>query len=115
MTYRSKLCLAIWATILSTTLPTLAQTPPTVNAPLPDIRQLMREVQAHQRELDKMRESYTFTSMHAIQDIDANGQVKKTRTDEHEDCFVNGHLIERTVKRDGIPLSDKTSRKKPNA
>jgi hypothetical protein len=76
------------------------------NQALPNIRQLMQEVQAHQRELDKVRESYTYTSMQTVQDIDANGQVKKTQTEEHDDFFVNGHVIERTVKRDGKPLSD---------
>jgi hypothetical protein len=74
------------------------------NSPLPDIRQLMQEVQAHQRQLDKIRETYTFNSMLTVQDIDANGQVKKTETGEHEDFFVNGHVIERTVKKNGKPL-----------
>lgn len=80
-------------------------------APLPDIRQLMQQVQAHQRQLDKVRESYSFTSLHTIQDIDANGQVKKTQTDEHENFFVNGHVIARLVKRDGKPLSDHDEQK----
>ncbi len=81
------------------------------NQALPNIRQLMQEVQAHQRELDKVRESYTYTSMQTVQDIDANGQVKKTQTEEHDDFFVNGHVIERTVKRDGKPLSDHDEQK----
>ena len=50
--------------------------------PLPDIRRLMQEVQEHQRQLDKIRESYTYTSMETGQDIDADGQVKKTETKE---------------------------------
>lgn len=74
------------------------------NAPLPDIRQLMREVQEHQRQLDKIREAYTYTSLHTVQDIDPSGQVKKTETEEDEDFFVNGHIIERTVKRNGNVL-----------
>lgn len=72
---------------------------------LPDIRQLMQQVQAHQRELDKLRESYTFSSLETTEDIDANGHVKKTETQEHEDFFVHGHLVQRLVKRDGQMLS----------
>jgi hypothetical protein len=83
----------------------------TANLPLPDIRQLMQEVQDHQRQLDKLRESYTYTSMQTTQDIDANGQVKKTETEENEDFFVNSHVIERTVKKDGRPLSDHDQQK----
>lgn len=75
------------------------------SAPLPDIRQLMQEVQQHQRQLDSVRESYTYSSLMTTQDIDANGKVTKTQTEEHEDFFVNGHVIERTVKRNGQPLN----------
>jgi hypothetical protein len=74
--------------------------------PLPDIRQLMHEVQAHQRQLDKVRESYTYTTLETTQDIDSNGKVTKTESVEQEDFFVNGHVIARTVKKNGQPLSD---------
>ena len=76
------------------------------SAPLPDIRQLMQEVQAHQRKLDKVRESYTYSTLETIQDIDSNGKVTKTETVEQEAFFVNGHNIARTVKKNGKPLSD---------
>ena len=64
----------------------------------------MSEVQAHQKQLEKVRENYTYTSLQTTQDIDSNGQVKKTETEENEDFFVNGHVIERTVKKNGKPL-----------
>ena len=73
-------------------------------APLPDVRQLLLEVQAHQKQLDKVRENYTYTSLQTIQDLDSGGQVKKTESYENEDFFVNSHVIERTVKKDGKPL-----------
>jgi hypothetical protein len=77
---------------------------PPANAPLPDVRQLMLEVQAHQKQLDKVRENYTYTSLQTTQDLDANGQVKKTEAEENEDFFVNSHVIERTIKKDGKAL-----------
>jgi hypothetical protein len=73
--------------------------------PLPDIRQLMHEVMDHQKQLEKVRESYTFTSTQTIQSIDGNGKVTKTESTESEDFFVNGHVIERTVKKNGKPLN----------
>jgi hypothetical protein len=79
--------------------------PASSNEALPDIRQLMQQVQAHQRELDKLRESYTFSSLETTEEIDANGHVKKTETQEHEDFFVHGHLVQRLVKRDGQMLN----------
>jgi hypothetical protein len=83
----------------------------TAQAPLPDIRELMREVQEHQRKLDQIRENYTYTSYQVVQDVDANGQVKKTESTEYEDFFVNGHVIERKVKQNDQPLDEKAQRK----
>ena len=76
------------------------------NPPLPEIHQLMREVMDHQKQLEKVRETYTYSSAQTTEDIDARGQVKKTETEEHEAFFVNGHLIERAVKKNGRALSE---------
>jgi hypothetical protein len=80
-------------------------------APLPDIHQLMREVQEHQKQLDQIRENYTYTSYQEVQDIDGNGQVKKTDSSEYEDFFVNGHVIERKVKANDKPLDEHDQQK----
>lgn len=101
--YVRNACLLIFifsAVGLSTTF---SQQP--VQTGLPDIRALMHEVQEHQKQLDKVRENYTFTSYQVVQDIDANGQVKKTESSEYNDFFVNGHLIERKVKSNDHALS----------
>lgn len=90
-------------------LPQQAPSPP--GSALPDIRQLMREVQAHQRQLDKIRENYTYTTLETTQDIDSNGKVTKTESVEQEDFFVNGHIIARTVKKNGQPLNDHDQQK----
>src|ERR1039458_1757909 len=84
----------------------LAHTQQASNTPLPDIPQLMREVAGHQKELDKIRENYTYTSQLTVQYMDSNGQVTKTETEEFEEFFVHGHLIGRRVKKDGQPLSE---------
>jgi hypothetical protein len=78
---------------------------------MPDIRQLMREVQEHQKQLDQIRENYTYTSYQEVQDIDANGQVKKTESSEYEDFFVNGHVIERKVKSNDKALDEHEQQK----
>lgn len=94
---------AICATLLSCLAPLRAQQP--AERPLPNIHQLVLEVAAHQKELDSVRESYTYSSQMTIQDLDSKGGVKKTETVEHEDFFVNGHIIERTVRKNGQPLT----------
>jgi len=101
------LCLAGFLVLL----PAAGPAQQAANAPLPEIPQLMREVEEHQKQLEKVRENYTFNSIVTTQEIDANGQAKKTETVESDDFFVNGHLIERTVKKDGQPLSDREQKK----
>jgi hypothetical protein len=89
--------------------PGLSQTAPakaaTQDAPIPDIPTLMMQVQAHQRQLDKVRENYTFREIMKTDDLDSNGQVKKSESEESEVFFVNGHHIERLVKKNGKDLS----------
>lgn len=87
----------------------MAQAP--ANAPLPDPRQLMRDVMAHQQQLESVRENYTYSSSQIVQDLDGGGRVAKTESSEYEDFFVNGHAIERMVKKNGQPLNDREQQK----
>ena len=99
---------ALWLPLLPASL---VHAQPPANPPLPDIRRLMQEVQEHQRQLDKIRENYTYNSSNITQEIDSNGQVKKTENEELEHFFVNSHRITRLVKKDGKPLGDKEQEK----
>jgi hypothetical protein len=80
-------------------------------APIPDIRSLMNDVQAHQKQLEKIRENYTYHSANVTQDMNSSGQVTKTESVDAEVFFVNSHMIERTVKKDGKPLNDHDQQK----
>jgi hypothetical protein len=81
------------------------------SAPVPDIRQLMIEVMGHQKQLEKVRENYTYTSSSTTQSIDSNGKVTKTETEDSEVFFINTHRIERTIRKDGKPLDDHDQKK----
>ena len=74
---------------------------------LPDVHKLMAEVEAHQKQLDQVRENFTYTSLVTTEEVDGSGRVTKTETEEMEHFFVNGHPIGRTVKKNGKPLSEK--------
>lgn len=88
-----------------------AQPQTTANAPLPDARKLIEEVQLHQKQVEMVRESYTYSSTQTTQDLDAKGTVTKTEATENEDFFVNGHVIERVVKKNGQPLNEHDAQK----
>ena len=81
------------------------------NPPLPDIRELVRQVHDHQQQLEKVRENYTYPSLQTTPDIDSKGQVKKTETEEFEQFYANGHPIARKVKKNGQPLGDSEAQK----
>ena len=72
---------------------------------IPEPRQLIKEVLDHQKMLEKVRENYTYTTHETVQNVDSDGRVTKTESHESEAFFVNGHVIERTVKKNGQPLT----------
>jgi hypothetical protein len=84
------------------------QAPP---APLPDARTLLRDVEAHQRQLDKTRENYTFRSIQTIRQLDKKGGLKKLETEEREVFFVNRHRIQRLVRKNGKDLTPDEAKK----
>ena len=73
--------------------------------PIPDIASLIHQVQAHQRELDKTRENYTYRERLTLRTLDRKGNVKKVEQRESEVFFVNSHQLERLVSKDGQPLN----------
>ncbi len=66
----------------------------------------MKEVQAHQQQMGKIRENYTFHRIRRVEELDGKGTLKKITLREHEVFFVNGHQIRRLVKRDGDALGE---------
>jgi len=103
--------ISLFAACLLPLWPMQAQSPQAAEAPLPAIPQLMKEVQEHQKQLDKVRENYTYTSLLTIEEIDANGQVKNTETKEFEVFFVHSRRIRRLVKKNGKPLDEQEQQK----
>jgi hypothetical protein len=79
--------------------------------PLPEIRQLMSEVREHQKQIEKIRENYTYSDSEVTQELDGKGKVTKTESVDSEIFYVHGHPIERVVKKDGKPLNDHDQKK----
>ncbi len=104
--------LTLGLAVVAGPLHALAQAGPAKpDAPIPDIPTLMLQVQKHQRDLDKIKENYTFREIQQTDDLDSSGGVKKTETEEHEIFFVNSHHIERLVKKNGKDLTPEEQKK----
>ena len=78
---------------------------------IPDAGTMLREVEAHQKQLDKIRENYTFRAVQTTRQLDSSGNTKKVETEEHEVFFVNGHRVEKLVRKDGKDLTPDQARK----
>src|ERR1700733_16198758 len=91
------------------TPPALAASDP--GAALPDAATMLREVESHKKQLDKIRENYTFRSVQTVRQLDSSGKTKKVETEEHEVFFVNGHQVEKLVRKDGKDLTPDQARK----
>ena len=78
---------------------------------LPDAATMLREVEAHQKQLDKIRENYTFRAVQTIRQLDSSGNTKKVETEEHEVFFVNGERVQKLVRKDGKDLTPDQARK----
>ena len=88
-----------------------AQDVPANQAPIPDAATLMKEVQDQQRKLDQTRENYTYREIIVTHELDKNGNVKKTESEEDEIFFVNSHEIDRKVRKDGKELTPDEQKK----
>jgi hypothetical protein len=100
--------LAAGALLVSLGWPAFAANEPTA---LPDAATMLREVEAHQKQLDKVREDYTFRAVQTTRELDSSGKTKKTETEEHEVFFVNRQRIEKLVRKDGKDLTPDQARK----
>ena len=74
------------------------------SAPLPDAPTLLQQVRDHQRQMESVQENYTFHETDVSQELNKDGTVKKTETEEYEIFFVNTHEVRRLIRKDGKDL-----------
>ncbi len=79
--------------------------------PLPDIPTLLHEVEAHQDELDRVRENYTFHEVQTLTMLDKKGKVHSQENKENEVFYVHGHQIEKLIGKNGKPLNPVDAKK----
>jgi hypothetical protein len=83
-----------------------AEQPASASAPLPNIPALLRSVEQHQAEVDRLRDEYTCRQQQRMVIYDKKGKVKKTEERISNVFFVHGQPIETLLSKDGKPLND---------
>jgi len=69
--------------------------------PLPEIAALLKDVDANQKQIDKMKENYTCMVREIEQQVDGTGKIKKQSANLYEESYVEGHEIDRQMEKDG--------------
>jgi hypothetical protein len=76
-----------------------------VEKPLPDIAELMHEVEAHQKASEAIQKDYLYHEVAVAQENDGHGGVKKTETNEYDVFWLNGVEVQKLVRKDGKELT----------
>ncbi len=108
-------CLALLLCIVSANV-SAQQTAPSSNAtpstqPLPPTTQLLLDVERNQKASEAANRDYTYHVHTEQQQLDHNGQIKKTETTDAESLTIDGIRVDRLVARNGKPLTDKEAQK----
>jgi hypothetical protein len=73
---------------------------------LPDLRRLFEEIDANQKQIDKIKENYAATRVEEETEYDKTGKVTKKDVKEYTFFYLQGEEISTLVKKDGKPLSE---------
>ena len=84
---------------------------PEVSKPLPDIRELLLDVERNQKALEAARRSYTYHVHTEEQELDKHGNLKKTEVTDAQSVRIDGVLINRVLARNGKPLTPEETQK----
>ena len=78
---------------------------------LPDLKTLFEEIDANQKEIDKVKENYAGTQLEEETQYDKTGKITKKEINEYTFFYLNGDEITTLVKKDGKPLSEEEQKK----
>jgi len=92
-------------TLLALPILIAAQQDTVIHRRLPNIKQLLIDVQENQKQLESLVDQYSCTEDEEVRELDKNGQIKKTIVKEYMDFYLGGELVRREVKKDGKPLT----------
>lgn len=72
---------------------------------LPDLKKLFEQLDANQKQIDKIRENYAGTRVEEETQYDKTGKVTKKEVKEYSFFYLDGDEVSTLVKKDDKPLS----------
>lgn len=78
---------------------------------LPDLKKLFEQVDANQKEIDKIKENYAGMREEEETEYDKSGKVTKHERKEYSFFYLDGDEVSTLTKKDGKPLSEDEQKK----
>jgi hypothetical protein len=75
--------------------------------PLPDIPQLLRELQTNEDRIEAILEDYSFTQKSISRELTKDGVLREKESETIQISFYKGERIRRLIEKNGKPLSEK--------
>lgn len=79
--------------------------PRLIGEPLPDLTKLLSDLQANQDRIEQLLETYSYTRDVTSREADKSGKLLDTKSETQQMSFYKGYRIERTIAKNGKPLS----------
>jgi hypothetical protein len=89
----------------------VASQPAIDDKPLPPLRELVLELESHQRSIEAKAKDYTYHVHIEQQELDGKGGLKKTTVTDSESFTIQGVRVNRVVARNGKPLTAEEAKK----
>ncbi|HYK40011.1 MAG TPA: hypothetical protein VEU98_08285 [Candidatus Eremiobacteraceae bacterium] len=81
---------------------------------LPDLKKLFEEIDANQKEVDKILENYAGRRVEEESETDKTGKTAHNEVHEYTFFYLNGEEVSTLVAKDGKPLSPQEQEKENN-
>lgn len=78
---------------------------------LPDLKKLFEELDANQKQIDKIKENYAGRRQEEETEYDKTGKVTRKEVKEYNFFYLDGEEVSTLVKKEGKPLSDAEQKK----
>jgi hypothetical protein len=78
---------------------------------LPDLKKLFEQIDANQKEIDKVKENYAGTRVEEETEYDKTGKQTKKETKEFSFFYLVGEEVSTLTAKDGKPLSEEGQKK----
>lgn len=79
-------------------------------APLPDIPELLKEIQRNQEEIERILEDYSYKQQIIKRELTDEGELKIKDSETFQLSFYKGYRIQRLIAKDGRPLTPEEQR-----